>query len=247
MLALYHSTVLSKFSQMLMHKNKKTYEKPIHFRPIDISHWILPDIVAFIFSLVVSSILKKISKSRKSEDEKLKTIFVDRSSIEHRRRQSSRRMTFAQFEKLKVFGVFSSLASLCVAGSLQPSAINAIYFLTFLASSTWLAFNRELNKMFAIILRCVSIVQLLHIVAFILYQTPWFQEIIDDNSMAFRVSGILKIFSNSDRSQHTLNFNANMNFDVYLNPLALMSSYLIIVSTSNFLLVTRLALSLKLN
>lgn len=99
---------------------------------------------------------------------------------------------------LKIFISFGKLASigmLLLAAVFHPSAINGIYFLIFLGSATWWACAKELERGFGILLRCTVFIFIIHITTFMVYQTPWPQEILDKNSTIARVLGYTPLIS----------------------------------------------------
>lgn len=199
-------------------------------------HWIVPDVVAFFGSIAVIILIRKASTDRKFEQE-LKTVLIkgSESSEEHQRLDL---MTKRRYKKLKTFGILSTAASLCMSGIVHPSILNGIYFLSFLGSSTWLSCNRTLGTKYAVLLRILSVLLMLHITGIILYQLPFFQSIIKDDSFLLRIIlGLKKIFSSKSQPSNQLHFNMNLNADVYLNPFILMTTYCVVSTTSNFILV----------
>lgn len=143
-----------------------------------------------------------------------------------------------RYKKFKLVGISTSLLFLCLAGSVQPSLINGVYFLSFLIFSTWLSINRELGKKFSFLLKKLSVLLMFHLVAIALYQTPFFQAFVGEKRNTIRMLGLSKIYSNHQELHRSFVFNSDLNLDAYLNPFILMATYLIITSTSRFILVT---------
>lgn len=143
-----------------------------------------------------------------------------------------------RYKKFKLFGISSSLLFLCLAGSVQPSLINGVYFLSFLIFSTWLSRNRELGKKFSYFLKKLSVLLMFHLVAIALYQTPFLEAIVGEKKSILRMLGLSKIYTNHQELRTGFVFNSNLNLDAYLNPFILMATYLTITSTSRFILVT---------
>lgn len=213
-----------------------------HERFIEICRWVMPDVFAFISSIAFFTSLKKISRGRKPEQEYLKSISIepaeektDPNKAGHKNDSS----IFQHYESLKAFkiGKFASIIALCFAGIVEPSASNGVYFLSFLSLSTCLACNRKLHKKFAILLMMNSILVILHLSAIILYQTPWMQDQFDENSWICRISGLIKIFTYTGKMQDQMNFNSQLDWDHYMNPIILIVTYSIITSTALFILV----------
>lgn len=177
------------------------------------------------------SALCKFSKSRKSEDDQLRAIEVE---IESGRRDEMFEMKPNQHENLRRLGKFASLASLCVAGVVQPSIASAAYFICFLAASTCLGCNRNLGKKFVIVLRIFGAMMMLHITGLLLYQLPWIQREIHADTLLYRISGIHKIFAEIDGKQV---FIEGMSPEVYFNPFVLFAAFFVITSSANFISV----------
>lgn len=91
-------------------------------------------------------------------------------------------------------GKYVVLASLCVAAVLRPSVQGAFYFLVFLSSATWWACYKELRRIFAIVLRCVMVVVVLHIFSLYAYQFDWIQSVLDRNSTYARYGSVARAF-----------------------------------------------------
>lgn len=211
---------------------KLSYFRPS--RPLEIAQWIIPDVVIFLTIIIV----KKILKSRKDENEHIKSATTgDSLSDKHEHHQHNEELTKKRYKLLKNIGVLSSIASLGFAGIIQPSAINGIYFISFLGFSSWLSCNRKVIQKFAILLRIISIILIMHIIGIIFYQTPLFQVWCKDSGWLFRVIFSLSKIYSSTRHSISMEFNMNLNYDVYLNPFILMIAYQTITSTSNFILV----------
>lgn len=83
-------------------------------------------------------------------------------------------------------GKFASIVFLLFAAVFHPSAINGIYFLVFMGAATWWSCAKELERGFGIVLRCTMVVFIIHILTFMVYQTPWPQEFLDSNSTIAR-------------------------------------------------------------
>lgn len=190
----------------------------------------------FTSSLVVYFVLKTLSKEKARSEEKdyLQTISVNPTKDETRKKKASRpecNLSPRQHKTLLELGKYSSLVFLCLAGIIEPSLSNSIYFLCFLAFSTWLACNRELRYKFGIMLKIISIALIIHFSLIILYQFPCIQKAVRSDSLTARIAGLRPFFKNN------LQFNWKMNWDHYLNPLVLIIAYFVICSTSSFILV----------
>lgn len=128
-----------------------------------------------------------------------------------------------------------SIVTLCCCGAVCVSAINMIYFVTFLVSSMYLASNCELGKKFSIILRMLSWIIMLQIISLILYQVNYFQNVLLPESIIARLFGLYKIITFTDQG---IIYNKILNWDFFLHPMVLMVSYLIIANISKIIMVS---------
>lgn len=183
-----------------------------------------------ISTILTYIILKSLCQSRKDEQDTLKGISVDGT----KQKRTSDGMKVLRYKKLRDAGKYSSIACLGFSGVIQLSVPNGIYFISFLYFSTWLAYNRQLYKMFALSLKLISFFLAIHIVFIVLFQLhwfPWFEE----NNLFCQLVGLEVVFPKS--GPWRLNFNPELNITVYLNPLVLVLTYFVISTTSTFLLV----------
>lgn len=86
----------------------------------------------------------------------------------------------------KQLGTFLSMVALLVAGAMRPSVSSAIYFIVFLGSATCWACFKELDRAFAMICRFVIAFLVVHVSAFLAYQTPLPQEMFPANGTVVR-------------------------------------------------------------
>jgi hypothetical protein len=182
------------------------------------------------FTTLIFFILRSLCKRRKDEDDKLRSVSVSSS---HSKKQKSRShekrpsagMTLKQNKRLREFAKYFSIAMLCLSGVSQPSALKGLYFIVFIYFSTWLSFNRQLNLGFAWILKALSFVITLHIFAVIFLQFEWFLNGSARNE-------IMKVVGTG------VIFRSTLNVKNLLNPLILITTYLVITMTSHFMLVS---------
>jgi len=92
-----------------------------------------------------------------------------------------------------VSGKCVALASLCLAGILQPSALNGVYFLVFLGGMTWWSCYKELHRPFGVVLRCVQVVAALHIMALFAVQLQCVQEFLTSDCNYCRLVTLCEI------------------------------------------------------
>lgn len=102
---------------------------------VSIMQWIAPEMIALSGSIIALFILrqsaKKVNETVESENQ---THSTDAENNPENRKT------------LVNVGKAVSLIALCVTGALQPSALNFVYFIVFLGSSTWWASNRRLKR-----------------------------------------------------------------------------------------------------
>ena len=151
----------------------------------DVIKYVLPEPVIFLSSLLAFLFLKEISKSRVEVVEKLE-ISND---------NTSRRTTFSAFlfsseiQERKVrlnFDTILLLIALSATSAVYPCIPSLVYFLVFFGTGTWWACNHELKNWFGRILQCLSIFMILHIIAFLGYQNPWPQKVINEETLIAR-------------------------------------------------------------
>lgn len=210
------------------------------------AQWIVPDVVTFLTTVIAYILIKKTSKGRKEEQENLKSVSVKNSTSSEKHQQQKQRfneqMSTKRYKILKRIGMLSSIVSLGIAGIVQPSVVNGVYFLCFLGSSSWLSCYRQLGPKFAIFLRSISVLLMFHFTGIILYQSPMFQNIISDDSFLLRIIfGWKRIYSSKENTPNILDFNMHLNVDVYFNPIVLMVTYFIVTLTSCLILVKQTA------
>lgn len=208
---------------------------------------IVPDFILLVSTVFIFTTVKKLSRGRKLEQEKMTGVFVDRLDKTNTKRPFNvdSATNILNHQKLMELGNFSSLVSLCVAGAIKPSVINGVYFVAFLIFSTWLALNREFGQKFGKILRIISCLMALHIAAIILYQMPWIQDVVQDvelfnlhQKLFNRLMGFSVIYTRSGDFQNNLELVAKLNFDALLQPFVLIVAYFITMTTSMYIQVS---------
>lgn len=205
-------------------------------RIIKVTQWIVPDAVTLLTCVTCLTILRKNTKGRKSEEQSLKAVHVERSAVNSEKNDDE--LSEKRYWNFKLIGTCSSIFFLGLAGIVQPSVINGVYFVSFLTFATWLSCNRHLGKSFARVLKIISLILMLHLIVIVLYQTPWVQTSIREGSLFARMTGLSKIYNSSDQIfPNLLELNYGLNFDAFLNPFILMATYLVITSTSCLIMV----------
>lgn len=75
-----------------------------------------------------------------------------------------------------------SLVCLCLAAVFRPSIPGGLYFIVFLSAATWWACYKDLGRAFAIVLRVVAVVVIIHIGTLFSAQMQWFQNFLPQNA-----------------------------------------------------------------
>ncbi|XP_015835794.1 piezo-type mechanosensitive ion channel component isoform X12 [Tribolium castaneum] len=193
--------------------------------PIAVVTWISPEIVMVVISVGTYVICKKLLEKRTVE-------VVENEENLPQKAKANRK----QFNLFVAVGKYAVLVALCVAAVLRPSVPGGLYFLVFLCAATWWSCCKELGKGFAIVMRCVMAVVVVHMGALYTYQFQWPQEYLDKNSTYARYFGLTPIFwSNCTDDPRTFNWEQE-EWATYANPIALFLLYYVLALESKFLL-----------
>ncbi|XP_064212897.1 piezo-type mechanosensitive ion channel component isoform X19 [Tribolium castaneum] len=197
--------------------------------PIAVVTWISPEIVMVVISVGTYVICKKLLEKRTVE-------VVENEENLPQKAKANRK----QFNLFVAVGKYAVLVALCVAAVLRPSVPGGLYFLVFLCAATWWSCCKELGKGFAIVMRCVMAVVVVHMGALYTYQFQWPQEYLDKNSTYARYFGLTPIFwSNCTDDPRTFNWEQE-EWATYANPIALFLLYYVLALESKFLLKPQL-------
>ncbi|KAH8271869.1 hypothetical protein KR044_008417 [Drosophila immigrans] len=145
------------------------------------------------------------------------------------------------FEGLIKISPLFCLATLFFAAVLRPSVPGGFYFLIFLLAGTYWATCQTLQRGFALLLRCVMFVLVLHSLCIVSYQTPWMQSSLNHTSLAARLIGLEPLIeSDCVPDIRILLYNNRLSLDSYLNPFALFFAYFALALTTKHLIKPRL-------
>lgn len=75
---------------------------------------------------------------------------------------------------------------LCIASSMKPSLVGAIYFITFIGAATWWASYRELQRGYAWMLKVIELIVVLQLLGIYIYQTQYIQDLLPPDSIYAR-------------------------------------------------------------
>ncbi|KAL7042426.1 hypothetical protein ACKWTF_001133 [Chironomus riparius] len=193
----------------------------------DIYLTVVPDLVISLGSSIVLGISIQIAKERNLKNENLDNVKVQERATD---------VTSTNYGLINRILSLISIMTTCLSGAVCVSAINMIYFVTFLISIMHLASNCGLGKKFSIILRMISWMLMLQIVSIILYQIDYFQSVLPSQSIVARLLGLYEIFK---ATNHGIYFNKQLNWDFLLHPMVLMVSYLIIANISRMIMIIK--------
>ncbi|XP_017023914.1 piezo-type mechanosensitive ion channel component isoform X3 [Drosophila kikkawai] len=147
------------------------------------------------------------------------------------------------FEGLIKISPLFCLATLFFAAVLRPSVPGGFYFLIFLLAGTYWATCQTLQRGFALLLRCVMVVLVLHSLSIVSYQTPWMQGHLNHTRLTARLIGLEPLIESYCASDiRVLFYNNEMSLDSYLNPFALFFAYFALALTTKHLIKPRVSL-----
>ncbi|XP_060666609.1 LOW QUALITY PROTEIN: piezo-type mechanosensitive ion channel component [Drosophila nasuta] len=165
--------------------------------------------------------------------------------LQHQQQQLRKRVSMISqhihFEGLIKISPLFCLATLFFAAVLRPSVPGGFYFLIFLLAGTYWATCQTLQRGFALLLRCVMFVLVLHSLCIVSYQTPWMQSHLNHTSLTARLIGLEPLIeSDCVPDIRILLYNNRLSLDSYLNPFALFFAYFALALTTKHLIKPRL-------
>ncbi|XP_059615886.1 piezo-type mechanosensitive ion channel component isoform X4 [Phlebotomus argentipes] len=204
--------------------------------------WIAPELVLLLASTGVYFILKMMANgqaapSEGAGDEGQRDEAADEPSY-----------TVEKYNVICVAAKVLSMAALLLASVMRPSVPSGVYFLMFLGLATWWACYGKLERGFAIISRVIMLFLSIHIIAFMMYQTPWPQEYFPGDNLLPRLLGFVPLFiSTCDNSNGTfngtyaddiriVNFNTDAPIDAILNPVIILLCFYTLAISSTMIL-----------
>ncbi|KPU73591.1 uncharacterized protein Dana_GF15505, isoform B [Drosophila ananassae] len=145
------------------------------------------------------------------------------------------------FEGLIKISPLFCLATLFFAAVLRPSVPGGFYFLIFLLAGTYWATCQTLQRGFALLLRFVMVVLVLHSLSIVSYQTPWMQVHLNHTKLTARLIGLEPLIESYCASDiRVMFYNNTLYLDSYLNPFALFFAYFALALTTKHLIKPRL-------
>ncbi|XP_037894241.1 piezo-type mechanosensitive ion channel component isoform X3 [Glossina fuscipes] len=136
--------------------------------------------------------------------------------------------------------IFCMMLLLCTS-ILRPSVPGGIYFLVFLCSGTYISTYRSLRVHFARFLRLVLLIIIVHALCIVLYQTPFLQTELPEDSLVARLIGLEPLLNSScDGDIRIITIETKFGGDSFLNPIMLFIAYHVLALTSKNLAVRRI-------
>ncbi|XP_055712299.1 piezo-type mechanosensitive ion channel component isoform X3 [Phlebotomus papatasi] len=209
--------------------------------------WIAPELVLLLASIGVYFILKMMANGHSTPEE---------AADDSGQNEEVTDEPFYTVEKYNVICTAAkilSMAALLLASVMRPSVPSGVYFLMFLALATWWACYGKLERGFAIVSRVMMLFLSIHIIAFMMYQTPWPQEFFPSDNLLPRLLGFVPLFnstcdsSNNDTSNGTyvndiriVKFNTDAPIDAILNPIIILLCFYTLAISSTMILRQKL-------
>nr|XP_041632249.1 piezo-type mechanosensitive ion channel component-like [Drosophila kikkawai] len=196
-----------------------------------IAHWILPDIIVFLVTLVSLIFFKIFNKKQKKQN------VWDNGIIKESQEQTGtlkvtemNRMLIIVYIRsvLRTSPIFT-LIVLYFAATLRPSLPGSLYFLMFIIAGTYWALYRQVHRGMYYPLIFMVVALFFHIIFICAYQLPILQESIHINSIWTRVMGMEVLLSLYDENKNgkIVALNVKLHLDSYLSPIALMLAYFV--------------------
>ncbi|KAH8409601.1 hypothetical protein KR222_010130 [Zaprionus bogoriensis] len=238
----------------------------VNLQPLAIVEWLAPEVLVLVTSLSTFLTVKRLTtqsinaeqleNGELPESEQAVTTTADANGsdvqqatattpLQQQQQQLRKRVSMISqhihFEGLIKISPLFCLATLFFAAVLRPSVPGGFYFLIFLLAGTYWATCQTLQRGFALLLRCVMVVLVLHSLCIVSYQTPWMQSYLDHTSLTARLIGLEPLIeSYCSPDIRVLLYNNTLTLDSYLNPFALFFAYFALALTTKHLIKPRL-------
>ncbi|KHJ92970.1 hypothetical protein OESDEN_07128 [Oesophagostomum dentatum] len=184
---------------------------------------ILPEIVAFIASLISCIVVAVVPHRRENLDVvgPVRPVRMDENGGGIKG-SGARSIVVA----LKRFSNFAIIVSSAIVGCVQPSLLNGVYFLSFLFVASWWALYKPLrHAVYNRIKKFLLFFAALHILVVYIYQIPIIQQLIPVNSIVARIVGLSPILLTDCNSWYTFWLNLNLPLPAMINPVAVLIFY----------------------
>ncbi|XP_055681362.1 piezo-type mechanosensitive ion channel component isoform X3 [Lutzomyia longipalpis] len=215
--------------------------------PLSVIVWIAPELVLLLASIGVYFILKMMANGHAAQDE---------GGGQNEENADEPSYTVEKYSVICQAAKVLSMVALLLASVMRPSVPSGVYFLMFLTLATWWACYGKLERGFAIISRIIMLFLGIHIIAFMMYQTPWPQEFFPSDNLLPRLLGFVPLFiSTCDNSTNVtsqdgnktyvddiriVNFNTDAPIDAILNPVIILLCFYTLAVSSTMILRQKL-------
>ncbi|XP_032289058.1 piezo-type mechanosensitive ion channel component [Drosophila virilis] len=203
-------------------------------RAIAIFHWILPDIMVTIMTLIVLVFIvlsaKKNSQSKDYKETEITEEYNNEPVTNLRYSEINRLLIIAYIRSVLKTSPIFSLIVLYIAATLRPSLPGSLYFMIFIVAGTYWSLYRQFNCGMHYPLIVVAISLSIQIICFVSYQLPVIQSYLNSESIWARIMGLeaLLLLFNRNWNGMILKLNNEIHVDSYLSPVALMWAYFVI-------------------
>ncbi|XP_055921322.1 piezo-type mechanosensitive ion channel component isoform X4 [Eupeodes corollae] len=219
----------------------------LKLEPLATIEWLLPEVAVFITSIVIYLVTKRISfESSAGQAENGEGMAIEdastslEGSLTQRAKKINRRIIKINFEPLVEMAPMFCLATIFFAAVLRPSVPGGFYFLFFLMSGSYWATFKSLQRGFAILIRFVMVVLVLHTIAVVSYQTPWMQGHIDNSTLVARLVGLEPLITSScSKDIRLIFYDTWFKLDSFISPFSMLFSYYVLALTSKNLIERR--------
>ncbi|KAL5279172.1 hypothetical protein ACFFRR_003664 [Megaselia abdita] len=210
-------------------------------KPAVITLWLLPDLAVLATSIAVFLTVRSAVRPKPENVEQGEAFqqTVSNSSDTSLTKRSTY-LLIPNFDRLINISPLFCLATLFFAGALRPSVQGGFYFLVFLLCGSYWATFKSLQRGFAIFMRFVAVVLVLHIIAIVSYQLEWSQEYLSSEQFVARLLA-LEPLVNSGCHKY-IEYNTKYNADSYLSPIFILVAYYTLILSSNNLIKKRVSI-----
>lgn len=189
---------------------------------LDLIRLIGPDILMAAISVVVLVICQKVPVPDINQFEQSNASPEGSQQSPVHKRKTNTKAKAASV--LYYTGELLVLVFMAFSGIVYPSALSAVYFLSFLAVATWWACYRSLGRVF-VWLRLVLLTYTgLHLLLLYLYQFQFFQDVLSSEDLVARVIGLTALVLTTCDDPRKFLF-AQAPWTVFVNPLVLLIFY----------------------
>ncbi|XP_044744035.1 piezo-type mechanosensitive ion channel component isoform X4 [Chrysoperla carnea] len=203
----------------------------IHLESIPVTTaviWIMPEVLMVLGSVAIYVIIGKLVATMEAPP-----TGTEESGVQNPVKFNSV-LGLKKYRFLMEFGRYISLLMLCIASSMKPSLVGAIYFITFIGAATWWASYRELQRGYAWMLKVIELIVVLQLLGIYVYQTQYIQDLLPQDSIYARLFGLEVLISvNCDEPRDFI--YTKTEWTSYVSPITVYCMYFIIIQIGSYL------------